>query len=43
LLAAFERKVMPILPEPLQWCATRAALGLVGMLDRRVNRRVQRG
>lgn len=43
LLAAFERKVMPILPEPLQWCATSTALGVAGMLDRRVNRKVQRG
>ena len=41
LLAAFERKVMPILPEPLQWCVTKAALGVAGMLDRRVNRRVR--
>lgn len=41
LFAAFERKVVPILPEPLQWCATKAALGVAGMLDRRVNRRVR--
>jgi glycine/D-amino acid oxidase-like deaminating enzyme len=43
LFAAFERKVIPVLPEPLQWCVTKAALGVAGMLDRRVNRRVLRG
>lgn len=40
-LAALQRKVAPILPEPLQWCATKAALGLVGMLDGRVNRKAR--
>ena len=40
-LAALQRKVAPILPEPLQWCATKAALGLVGMLDGRTNRKAR--
>lgn len=41
LFAALQRKVAPILPAPLQWCATKATLGLVGMLDGRVNRKAR--
>jgi glycine/D-amino acid oxidase-like deaminating enzyme len=41
LLAALRHRTPRTLPEPLQWCAVKAALGLANLLDERVNRRVR--
>lgn len=41
LLAALRHKTPSTLPEPLQWCAMKAALAGVNGLDRHLNRRVR--
>ncbi|HZW19762.1 FAD-dependent oxidoreductase [Noviherbaspirillum sp.] len=41
LLAALRHKTPPTLPEPLQWCAVKSALGMANMLDERVNRKAR--
>lgn len=38
LLAALRHRTPSTLPEPLQWCAVQAALGVANLLDDRVNR-----
>ena len=43
LLAALRHKTPTMLPEPLQWCAVRAALGVANLLDEQVNRRTRAG
>lgn len=40
LLAALRHKTPSTLPEPLQWCAVKLALGAANLMDRRVNRKV---
>ena len=42
LLAALRHKTPPTLPEPLQWCAIKSALGLTNLLDGQLNRRARR-
>jgi glycine/D-amino acid oxidase-like deaminating enzyme len=41
LLAALRHKTPTTLPEPLQWCAMKAALAGVNRLDRALNRKVR--
>jgi glycine/D-amino acid oxidase-like deaminating enzyme len=41
LLAALRHKTPATLPEPLQWCAVKSALGVANMLDERVNRKAR--
>lgn len=41
LLTALRRKVAPILPEPLQWCATKATLAVARALDESVNNKAR--
>lgn len=41
LLAALRHKTPTTLPEPLQWCAIKAALGGANGLDRHLNRKVR--
>lgn len=41
LLQALSRKVPLTLPEPLQWLGVKATLGLVGLLDAGVNRKIR--
>ncbi|NUT13325.1 MAG: FAD-binding oxidoreductase [Cupriavidus sp.] len=41
LLAALRHKTPLTLPEPLQWCAVNAALGVANRLDHRVNRKAR--
>jgi hypothetical protein len=41
LLAALRHRTPRTLPEPLQWCAVKAALGVANLLDERVNRRAR--
>lgn len=41
LLTALQHKTPTTLPEPLQWCAIKSALALIGMLDASVNRRAR--
>lgn len=43
LLAALRHKTPSTLPEPLQWCAVRLALGAANLMDHWVNRKVQGG
>jgi len=40
-LAALRHKTPRTLPEPLQWCAIKSALGMANMLDERVNRKTR--
>jgi glycine/D-amino acid oxidase-like deaminating enzyme len=42
LLSALRHKTPSTLPEPLQWCAVKAVLGLTNVLDDRLNRKVRR-
>lgn len=41
LLSALRHRTPSTLPEPLQWCAVNAALGVANMLDDRVNRKAR--
>lgn len=41
LLTALRRKQPSMLPEPLQWVATKAVLGVAGMLDGSANRKAR--
>jgi glycine/D-amino acid oxidase-like deaminating enzyme len=41
LLSALRHKTPSTLPEPLQWCAVKSTLGVMNMLDDRVNRKVR--
>ncbi|PCE30464.1 NAD(P)/FAD-dependent oxidoreductase [Burkholderia ubonensis] len=40
-LAALRHKTPSMAPEPLRWCAIRAALGVANLLDARVNRKAR--
>lgn len=41
LLSALRHKTPSTLPEPLQWCVFKSALGLTNMLDEQVNRKAR--
>jgi gamma-glutamylputrescine oxidase len=41
LLSALRHRTPSTLPEPLQWCAVKSALGAARMLDEHVNRKVR--
>ncbi|MCY1339718.1 Gamma-glutamylputrescine oxidoreductase [compost metagenome] len=43
LLVALRHKTPSTLPEPLQWCAVKLALGAANLMDNWVNRKVQGG
>jgi glycine/D-amino acid oxidase-like deaminating enzyme len=42
LLSALRHKTPSTLPEPLQWCVVKSALGLTNMLDGQLNRKARR-